>query len=394
MGLFRRSGVEQRTITAADVIDLVNDRRRYGNVPMEVTIDSAMRLSAVWACIRLLAGLGSTLPLDQQRTRNGVTVEVTRSPLFDMPQPETTLSTWLYQAWSSMLTDGNIYGLVTSIASNGYPTSVELIDPGMVQWRPEGDHYWCAVVDGVELDRWPNGPLWHVPIFTLPGQPFGLSPIKHAKQTITAGLSAERFGSDFFHGGGTPNAILYSDTELSSDQAQGIKSAFVRSTAGNREPMVVGAGLRYERVSVPPDEAQFLDAQRFTVEQIARLYGIAPEMIGGATSGSSVTYANREQRSQDFLTFGLMPYLVALEDGLSALIPRPQRVRFNVDGVLRSDLKTRYEAHAIALSSAFMTVDEVRQIEDLPPMPEPVEDTPEDQAEDIAEGVDDDEAVT
>jgi HK97 family phage portal protein len=158
--------------------------------------------------------------------------------------------------------------------------------------------------------------------------------------------------------------------------------------------MVVGAGLRYERVSVPPDEAQFLDAQRFTVEQIARLYGIAPEMIGGATSGSSVTYANREQRSQDFLTFGLMPYLVALEDGLSALIPRPQRVRFNVDGVLRSDLKTRYEAHAIALSSAFMTVDEVRQIEDLPPMPEPVEDTPEDQAEDIAEGVDDDEAVT
>jgi phage portal protein BeeE len=78
MGLFRRSGVEERAITAADVIDLVNDRRRYGNVPAEVTTDSAMRLSAVWACVRLLAGLGSTLPLDQQRNRNGQTVEVTR----------------------------------------------------------------------------------------------------------------------------------------------------------------------------------------------------------------------------------------------------------------------------------------------------------------------------
>ena len=371
MGLFRRR-VEERAITAEDVISMVNERRRTGSMPMSVTTDSAMRLSAVWACIRLLAGLGSTLPLDQQRTRGGQTVEVTRSPLFDMPQPDTTLSTWLYQLWSSLLTAGNVYGLVTSVQANGYPASVELLDPAAVQWRRKDDHYWCVLVDNVELTRWPNGPLWHVPIFTMPGQPFGLSPIQHAKQTISAGISAERFGGDFFHGGGTPNAILYSDTELTADQAQGIKSAFVRSTAGNREPMVVGAGLKYERVSVAPDEAQFLDAQRFTVEQIARIYGVAPEMIGGATSGSSVTYANREQRAADFLTFGLMPYLVALEDGLSALVPRPQRVRFNVDSVLRSDLKTRYEAHAIALSNGFMSVDEVREIEDLPPMPEPV----------------------
>jgi HK97 family phage portal protein len=394
MGLFRRGASEERAITAEDVINLVNDRRRYGNMPQAVTTDSAMRLSAVWACVRLLAGLGSTLPLDQQRTRGGVTIEVPRSALFDQPQPDTTLSTWLYQAWSSLLTAGNVYGLVTAVGGNGYPTSVELVDPGLVQWRPDENRGWRAVVDNVELERWPNGPLWHVPIFTMPGQPFGLSPIQHAKQTITAGLSAERFGSDFFHGGGTPNAILYSDTELTADQAQGIKGAFVRSTAGNREPMVVGAGLRYERVSVAPDEAQFLDAQRFTVEQIARIYGIAPEMIGGATSGSSVTYANREQRSQDFLTFGLMPYLVALEDGLSALIPKPQRVRFNVDSVLRSDLKTRYESHAIAITNGFLTVDEVREIEDRSPLPEPVEDSPQDEVEDIAEGVDDDEAVT
>ena len=132
----------------------------------------------------------------------------------------------------------------------------------------------------------------------------------------------------------------------------------------------MGAGLRYERISVAPDEAQFLDQQRFTVEQIARIYGVAPEMIGGATSGSSVTYANREQRAADFLTFGLMPYLIALEDGLSSLVPGPNRVKFNLDGVLRSDLKTRYEAHAVAITSGFLTVDEVRQIEDRPPLPE------------------------
>ena len=132
----------------------------------------------------------------------------------------------------------------------------------------------------------------------------------------------------------------------------------------------MGAGLRYERIQVNPEEAQFLDSQRFTVEQVARIYGVFPEMIGGATSGSNVTYANREQRAADFLTFGLSPYLVALEDGLSMLVPRPQRVRFNLDSVLRSDLKTRYEAHAIGIESGFLTVDEVRQIEDRPPLPE------------------------
>ena len=370
MGLFRRSGVEERGFSASDVIALMNDRRRSGSMPPSVTTESAMRLSAVWACVRLLAGLGSTLPLDQQRRRDGLTVDVPRSVLFDQPQAGTTLSTWLYQVWSSMLTAGNAYGLVTAIGANGWPTTVELLDPSVVQWRADEQRGWVVTVDRQEVQRWPEGPLWHVPIFTMPGAPFGLSPIQNAKQTIAGGLSAERFGTDFFTGGGTPNAILYSDSELTQEQAQGIKSAFVSSTAGNREPAVMGAGLRYERISVAPDEAQFLDQQRFTVEQIARIYGIFPEMIGGATSGSSVTYANREQRAADFLTFGLMPYLIALEDGLSGLVPGPNRVKFNVDGVLRSDLKTRYEAHAIGIDSGFLTVDEVRQLEDRPPLPE------------------------
>lgn len=369
MGLFRRAAPEQRKFSADDVLAMMNDRRRTGTMPPVVTTDSAMRLSAVWACIRLLAGLGSTLPLDQQRRRDGLTVDVPRSVLFDRPQLGVTLSTWLYQVWSSLLTAGNAYGLVTSVGANGYPTTVELLDPSVVQWRADEQAGWVVTVDRQDMARYPEGPLWHVPIFTMPGAPYGLSPVQHAKQTIAGGLSAERFGTDFFTGGGTPNAILYSDTELTQEQAQGIKSAFVGSTAGNREPAVMGAGLRYERISVAPDEAQFLDQQRFTVEQIARIYGVAPEMIGGATSGSSVTYANREQRAADFLTFGLMPYLIALEDGLSSLVPAVDRVKFNVDGVLRSDLATRYNAHASAIRAGWLSVNEVRQIEDRAPVP-------------------------
>jgi len=372
MGLFRRN-LEQRAITPSDVIAAVNDRRRFGPLAPQasVTTESAMRLSAVWACVRLLAGVGSTLPLDTYRIVNGVTSEVRRPSLFDQPSPGVALPTWLYQVWSSLLTDGNAYGVATEFGANSYPSSVELLDPSLVSWRPDADAGWVALLDGRPVDRWPNGPLWHVPLFTMPGAPYGLSPVQNARQSIAAGIAAESFGSQFFTAGGNPNAILYSESELSAEQAAGIKSAFTAATSMNREPAVMGAGLRYERIQVSPEEAQFLDTQRFTVEQIARIYGVFPEMIGGATSGSNVTYANREQRAADWLTFGLMPYLIPIEEALSSLVPRPQRVRFNTDALLRSDTKTRYEAHAIGLSAGFLTVDEVRALEDLEPLNEP-----------------------
>lgn len=372
MGLFRRN-LEQRAITPSDVIAAVNDRRRFGPLAPQasVTTESAMRLSAVWACVRLLAGVGSTLPLDTYRIVNGVTSEVRRPSLFDQPSPGVALPTWLYQVWSSLLTDGNAYGVATEFGANSYPSSVELLDPSLVSWRPDADAGWVALLDGRPVDRWPNGPLWHVPLFTMPGAPYGLSPVQNARQSIAAGIAAESFGSQFFTAGGNPNAILYSESELSAEQAAGIKSAFTAATSMNREPAVMGAGLRYERIQVSPEEAQFLDTQRFTVEQIARIYGVFPEMIGGATSGSNVTYANREQRAADWLTFGLMPYLIPIEEALSSLVPRPQRVRFNTDALLRSDTKTRYEAHAIGLSAGFLTVDEVRALEDLEPLDEP-----------------------
>lgn len=378
MGLFRRN-LEARTITAEDVISVMNDRRRRGSMSSQplVTTESAMRLSAVWACVRLLAGVGSTLPLDVFRVVNDLSVEVRRPALFDRPSPGVNLPTWLYQVWASLLTDGNAYGLVTSFAPNGYPTSVEILDPSVIKWYESSSGTWTAKIDKKPVDRWPNGPLWHAPLFTMPGRPFGQSPVQNAKHAISAGLAAESFGSQFFTAGGNPNAILYSDTELTHEQAQGIKAAFTNATAMNREPAVMGAGLRYERIQVTPEEAQFLDTQRFTVEQIARIYGVFPEMIGGATSGSNVTYANREQRAADWLTFGLMPYLIPIEEALSSLVPRPQRVRFNTDALLRSDTKTRYEAHAIGLSSGFLTVDEVRRLEDLPELDDVVDSVPD-----------------
>jgi HK97 family phage portal protein len=366
MGLFRRN-VEARSITPGEIIAMVNERRLQSSTP-PVDTQTALTLSAVWASIRLLAGVGSTLPLDVHRSGSSNVSSMMATPsLFVQPDPHLSLSSWLYALWTSLLTAGNAYGIVTASNGTGYPTSLELLDPSTVTWRSHSDE-WEVTVNEKPMRRWPDGPLWHVPLFVYPGKPYGLSPIQNAKLSIGAGLSAERFGAQFFDSGGNPNALIYSEQELSAEQAQGIKRAFTRATTNNREPAVLGAGLKYERIQIAPDESQFLETGRFTVEQVARMYGIPPELIGGTSSGSSVTYANREQRAADWLTFGLMPYLVAIEEALSSLLPPRQRVRFNVDGLLRADTASRYAAHSVGIASGFLTVDEAREIEDLPPL--------------------------
>ena len=339
-----------------------------------------MRHSAVWACVRLIAGVGSTLPIDAYRMVGGESVPTPAAGVLVDPSVDVSPSVWRYQMWSSLLLAGNAYGLITEFAPNGFPRRIEMLSPNVVTWHDE-DGGWVTKIDNQPVGRWPNGRLWHTAIFVPGGQPFGLSPITYASRSIASGLEAEKFGGEFFTGGGHPSSIIYSEQNLTPDQAQGAKDAFVRATRG-REPAVFGAGLKHEQIQISPTDSQFLDSQRYTVEQIARIYGVFPEMIGAATSGSSVTYANREQRAADWLTYGLIPYLVPVEESLSSLIPRPQKVKANVSAVLRSDLKTRYESYAIALTNEFLTVDEVRELEDRPPMPESPDDSADDSVDD------------
>lgn len=377
-GLLRR---ETRNISAGEILAAVNARRlEHGGLPSHVDEGTAMRHSAVWACVRLVAGVGSTFPLDQLRTVGDTTTPLPLAQVLADPSTEVGAATWRYQLWSSLLLAGNAYGLITEFAPNGFPRRIEMLNPNAVTWHDEGGR-WVTKINHQPVDRWPNGRLWHTAIFVPGGQPFGLSPITYAARSIVSGLEAEKFGGEFFTGGGHPSSIIYSDQNLTPEQAQGAKEAFVKATNG-REPAVFGAGLKHEQIQISPTDSQFLDSQRFTVEQIARIYGVFPEMIGAATSGSSVTYANREQRAADWLTYGLVPYLVPVEESLSSLIPGEMKVKANVSAVLRSDLKTRYESYAIALDKNFLTVDEVRGLEDRKVMPPQMDGS---SARDIAE---------
>jgi len=334
-----------------------------------VSADRALRLGAVWSCVNLIADTVGGLPVDAYRTRGGVRVEVSPTPsLLVEPSAESLALDWRRDVLVSLLLHGNAFGLVTSTDELGYPTTIELLDPAAVTVTKNtttGRYSWRT--GRVSRELWPLGDLWHLPAYTVAGQALGLSPITYAAESIGVGLAARRFGSSWFEGGGHPTGILETDQEVGPDLAKIVKTRFMDAVGKGGEPAVLGKGLSYSSIQVAPEESQFLETMGSNVADVARFYNVPPEIIGG-DSGSSMTYANVEQRSLDLLTYGLSRWVLRLEAGLSRLMPRGTAVKLNTDALVRVDLLTRYRAHDAAIRAGWLSRNEVRTIEDRPPI--------------------------
>lgn len=376
LGKLLRQQPEARSIPATPFV--VHSNVGWGWAYPTDGYADAMRNAATWACVDVLASSVAQLPIDRVRERDTERIPLPDPSLIREPSATATLDVWLYQLMWSMLNDGNGFGLVTEVDAQAVPTFIETVHPSIVTEREVVKGVLQAKVDGTVERAFPHGDLWHVPgKMVVPGSPFGLSPVQYADAAITSGLSAEDFGLRFFTDGGHPGSIIYSDDpDLTRDQAQAIKASYIEATRGNRAPAVFGAGLKHEQVTVNPGESQFIDLQRFTVEQVCRFFRVPPSMVYAATSGQNVTYANVSQADLHYLKHSLDGYLVRIERALSALFPRKQQFRFNREAMLRADTIGRYEAHEIALRTKTRTVNEVRALEDEPPFDDPDFDKP------------------
>jgi len=160
---------------------------------------------------------------------------------------------------------------------------------------------------------------------------------------------------------------------MTQTQSVTAKERFMAAVKG-REPALLSGGLKYQAIQVSPDESQFLETQKFGVQEIARIFGVPPEMIA-SSSGASMTYANVEQRALDFLTYSVQPWLTRLESAYALLLPGQRHVRFDTSVLTRTDFETTIRATAIGIASKQMTQSEARAKRDEPPL------TPEQQAE-------------
>lgn len=328
---------------------------------------SALTLPTVWRCVSLVSELLSNTPVDLYRQVGETKTLLTNQPnIIKSPSLRLTRREWVYEYVSSMMLRGNAYGVVVAETPDGRPDVVEWVSPDCVSVRSDyqlnlPEYY----VDGKPV---PRERMIHIRNFLLPGSVVGLSPIEIHAESIGIGLATRKFGAQWFGEGAHPSAILSTSMRLDKDQAEEIKQNFVATLRKRREPAVLTGDLKYQSIQTNPNESQFLETMRYNVEDIARIFGIPIEMLGAAPLGKSETYANREQKWQDFVSTSLMHYAIRLEEAWNKATPNGQYVKFNMDALLRADTMTRYQAHQIGIGSGFITVNEARDMEDLPPL--------------------------
>jgi HK97 family phage portal protein len=331
---------------------------------------TAMRFAAFWAAHNLICDQVAALPLNEFRGTADGPVEVVPSSLLQRPSALIPREEWLWGLVSALLLHGNAWGWVTALTPDGWPQTIELLDPTRVTAQVTPDGGVVFRVAGVEEQRWPAGRLWHLPARVPPGSVVGQGVLARARASLKVGLMATSWAGAFFEDGAHPTLVVSTTDPINQEQAEVVKDRVRRVMAGRRDPLVLGGGWRADTVQLTPEDAQFLGSVNASAMDVARWFGVPPEFVGVGVDGASLTYQNVESRLLLFRQITLTPWLVRIERALSDLLPRGRYVRFNRDAVVAVDLATRVEAHDKALRAGWRTVNEVRRLEDLPPVPD------------------------
>tara|TARA_R110001583_G_scaffold103161_1_gene250163 strand:+ start:3245 stop:4435 length:1191 start_codon:yes stop_codon:yes gene_type:complete len=337
----------------------------------EVSAETALTFSAVWAAMRLLSESISTLPVGVfRRENNGDNIEVSSDLSFLVKyQPNTYQNkiTFYERIIMDMLSDGNSY---VQIVRNRNGRVIELLplNYGDVEtYTLDNKLYYSDEKSGETHD---SDNILHFKMITGPDGITGLSPIEQCKNAIGWGIQVQEYSSTFFKNGGKLSGVLESDRALSEQAVDRLRSSFNKNygtLSGANQTAVLEEGLKYKSISVTPDQAQFLASRQFSVEEVARIFGIPPHLLRDLSKSS---FNNIEMQSQEFVSYSLMPFLTKIELEMSLKLFRRNNVgreyiKFNVNGLLRGNVKDRADYYKTAITNGWMSVNEVRQKEDL-----------------------------
>lgn len=373
MSLFRRGREERRFIDA-----LPWDAG--GANPATQSMERALSLVPVFSAIGLLARTVSCTPLHNYRkAKEDERIRITLPAVFATMVTEASLKRWLHALVVSLAARGNAFGLVTSRDGYGYPTAVTWLDPTL-----------CAVED-----QMPSGPgslstpifyymgravhvgpsipstsdLIHIPWFPVPGRILGLSPLGAAAVMIQGGLASQEWNSEWFQNSGIPSATMKNTARtLLPEEADAVKQRLV-STIRAHKPLVYGSDWDFNAITIPPGEMKFVESMKLTATQVAAIYDVPPERVGGEMGGN-LSYSSPEQAGQHLVTFTLRNWYELLEEVFSAMVPALQTLRFDADSLTRADAEKRYKVHQIARAIGMNNIDELRAKENEPPLPD------------------------
>ena len=347
---------------------------------------SAMQIATVYACVRLLAETVASLPLHLYRyTGQGDGKErATEHPLYKIlyrqANPEMTSFSFREALMTHLLLYGNAYAQIVRDGKNGVL--------GLYPLLPEN----------VEIDRAENGELYYIyhaytdevpgehdkdiifkrdEVLHIPGLGFnglvGFSPIAMMKNSLGTTLAVEKYGSAFFKNGAQPAGVLEHPGTLKYPEK--IRDNWMNAYGGAsnaHKVAVLEEGMSYKPISLPPEDSQFLSTREFGVEEICRIFRVPPHMVQDL---KRATFNNIEHQGISFVQHTVMPWLVRIEQGIikDVLLEEEQDQyfpKFNVDGLMRGDYKSRMDGYAVGFSNGFLSPNDIRRLENMDLIPE------------------------
>jgi len=346
---------------------------------------SSMQMTAVYACVRILAESVAGLPLHiYHYSDSGGKEKAYGHPLYfllhDEPNPEMTSFIFRETAMTHLLLYGNSYSQIIRNGKGEVVALYPLMPNRMTVNRDEnGQLYYQYLVSTDDAHTLKGSTVTLMPqdVLHIPGLGFdglvGYSPIAMAKNAIGLAIATEEYGAKFFSNGATPGGILEYPGVVKNPEA--VRESWQKGfggSANSSKVAVLEQGMKYTPISISPNEAQFLETRKFQINEIARIFRIPPHMVGDLERS---TFSNIEHQSLEFVKYSLSPWLVRWEQGLSRALLTPKEkksyvIKFNVDGLLRGDYQSRMSGYAVGIQNGFMSPNDVRALENMDLIPD------------------------
>ncbi len=371
---------EERNTTPAALADFIRgadlDYGRGSNSGKYVSEDNALQVSAVYACVKVLAETIASLPLPVYiRETSGGKTKAFSHPLYpvlhDLTNSDMTSFTFRELMMTYLLLWGNAYAQIIRDRQKRIIALEPLKPANMMVTRDENTkklRYQYA--DGAQSIEFKPEQVLHIPALSFDGI-VGISPIAQAREAIGLSLATEEFGARFFGNGARPGGVL-EHPGVVKDPAKLRESweQVYRGTRNSHKIAVLEEGMKYHEIGIPPEDAQFLETRKFQVTEICRIFRVPPHLVADLERS---TNNNIEHQSIEFVVHTIRPWLVRWEQAIyKSLLNESERqiyfARFTVDGLLRGDFNSRMAGYAIGRQNGWLSANDIRSLEDMNPL--------------------------
>lgn len=346
---------------------------------------TAMQMTAVYSCVRILSEAVAGLPVHVYRyTEGGSKEKALEHPLYrllhDEPNPEMTSFNFRETLMGHLLLYGNAYAQIIRNGKGEVLGLYPLMPNKMTVDRDSAGRLYYLYSRG--SDDSPvskeNGQVYLPPeqVLHIPGLGYdgivGYSPLAMAKNAVGLAIATEEYGAKFFANGAAPGGVLeHPGTIKDPQKVKDSWNAAYQGSGNSHRIAVLEEGMKYQPIGISPEQAQFLETRKFQIDEIARIYRVPPHMVGDLEKSS---FSNIEQQSLEFVKYTLDPWICRWEQSLARRLfteeeKREYFIKFNVDGLLRGDYESRMNGYAVARQNGWMSANDIRELENLDRIP-------------------------